>query len=1055
MKKGLLLWLLLAIGMVHAFAQTRTIKGKVTDAQDGSGLPGVSVSIKGSKVGAVSANDGSFSIQVDGAASLVFSFVGYETSEEKIGSRQSVNVALSASNKVLNEVIVTGYGELKRKDVTSSVTAVSGALINDRPSTSFDQALTGRAAGVSISTGSGVLGDAVNIRIRGVNSISNSSQPLIIVDGIPMNTNTNLNVFNSGNGTRYNPLADINPNDIETVDVLKDAAATALYGSRASAGVIIITTKRGKNGTISVNYNGYVGWSKAAKLPKLLNGDDFNTIQNEKSTNATPTGVTPVKIANDIDLNGDGKPDRTDWLKEVFQTGIIQSHQLSLSGGTEKAKFYASGEYSDQKGIVMTNRLRRGGVRMNLDVTPKKWLKAGISLYASKTLNNGVLSDTYLAGATTSSYYAMPNVPARDNNGDPYIKLPPGNGDLGDGGNIIKSTYRANRFMNPLSNLQFGRNDNTSTRVLSSTFVEVEPIPGLKVTSRFSVDFIQNFEDQFSGPLQAGNGISLNGLVQENLFRKNQWNWSNYATYTKSFNNTHFINAMIGIESQFGQEKQLYTGQGNLADSYFKEIYDGLYAGVENSYTGGNNIASAFDSYFGKIGYNYGSKYYFDATLRADAYSDFGINNRRGYFPGASVGWRISEEGFFKDNISVIGDMKIRASYGVVGNSNIRAYAYRTLYGGGNYADINGFSLYQIGDPNLKWETSKKLDIGFDMTLLKNRITVTADYFNSNINNLILDAPVLATVGTPWDPVTGNPGSILTTNIGAMWNRGVELTVNTRNIERKDFTWSSSFNVTFIKNKVTATADGSDVVKVNNRASVGKTMGVFRLIEWGGVNPETGFPMYYNKDHELVMYNPGPNVPSAADRWTSPDGKKKMNPITSSDAQYQDKSGYPTFFGGLNNTFTYKGIDLSIFLQYSGGNYVYNGTRQGLMTNSFANNLEEIKDRWTPENRNTDVPKLFLADATITQASTRWLEKGDFLRAREISLGYTFPGIKKQLGVNSLRVYGLVQNAFIFTKYKGSDPETNTNRDSNINYGVDNRAVPMPRIFTLGLNVGF
>ena len=1048
MKKGLLLWLLLAIGMVHAFAQTRTIKGKVTDAHDGSPLPGVSVSIKGSKVGAVSSVDGTFSIAVDGAASLIFSFVGYEPTEEKVGTRQSINVVLNASNKVLNEVIVTGYGELKRKDVTSSVTAVSGALINDRPATSFDQALTGRAAGVNITTGSGVLGDAVNIRIRGVNSISNSNQPLIVVDGIIMNTNSNLNVFNSGNGTRYNPMADINPNDIESVDVLKDAAASALYGSRAAAGVIVITTKRGKTGSISVNYNGYVGWAKAARVPKVLNGDDFNIIQNEKAANSTRAGNPVVPIAKDIDLNGDGKPDRTDWMKEVFQTGVIQSHQLSLSGGTEKARFYASGEYSDQKGVVLANRLRRGGIRVNLDVTPKKWLKSGISLYSSKSLNNGVLSDTYLAGATTAGYSAAPNVPAYAPNGDFYTKA---NGDLGDGANTITTANRLNRFFNPLTSVYYGRNDNTSTRVLSSAYVEVEPIAGLKFTSRFSVDFIQNFEDQYSGPKQAGNGIGLNGLVQENLLRQNQWNWSNYANYTKSFNNIHFINAMVGIESQYMQKKQLYTGQGNLADSYFKEIYDGLYAGTDNSFTGGDNEANAFDSYFGKIGYNYGSKYYFDATLRADAYSDFGPNNRRGYFPGASVGWRMSEENFFKDNISFISDLKLRASYGIVGNSNIKAYAYRSLYGGGSYADLNGFSQYQIGDPNLQWEKSKKLDIGIDATLLKNRITVTADYFNSNIDHLILDAPVLATAGIPWAP-DGTVGSVLTTNVGAMWNKGVELTLNTRNIETKDFTWTSSLNVTFIKNRVTATADGSDLVKVNNRASVGKTLGVFRLIEWGGVNPETGFPMYYNKNHELVMYNP---TPGATNKWTTPDGKTAKSPVSASDAQYQDKSGYPTFFGGFNNTFSYKGFDLSIFLQYSGGNYVYNGTRAALLTTFFGNNLEEVKNRWTPENKNTDIPKLFLADATITQASTRWLEKGDFVRAREISLGYTFPGIKQKLGMNSLRVYGLVQNAFIITKYKGSDPEVNTNRDSNINYGVDNRGVPIPRIFTLGLNVGF
>ncbi|HWV67978.1 TonB-dependent receptor, partial [Chitinophaga sp.] len=1001
MKKGLLLWLLLAIGVVHAYAQTRTITGKVTDATDGQDLPGVSVIIKGTKTGVVSGADGKFSIQADANAILQFSFVGYETREEKTGNRQNIQVALTASNKILSEILVTGYGELKRKDVTSSVSHVSAGLVNSRPGTSFDQALTGRAAGVNISTNSGVLGDNVNIRIRGVNSITNSTQPLVIVDGIPVNSLNNLNVFNSGNGTRYNPLADINPNDIESVDVLKDAAASALYGSRAAAGVIVITTKRGKNGTISVNYNGYVGASKAARLPKLLNGDDFTIIQNEKARNATKTGGTAPILAKDIDLNGDGKPDRTNWLDEVFRTGVIQNHQLSLTGGTEKAKFYASGEYADQQGMVLVNRLRRGSIRMNLDVTPKKWLKSGISLYTSKSLNNGVLSDGYLAGSTFSAYNAMPNVPVYDKSGNLYIKS--SNGDLADGNNI--TTAKLNRFFHPLSNLEYGRNDNTSTRVLSSIYVEVEPITGLKITSRFGVDMVQNFEDQYSGPLQAGLGLGNNGLVQENLLRQNLWNWSNFATYTKSINNLHFISATIGQESQHSEQKQLYTGQGNLADSYFKEIYDGLFAGAENSYTGGSRIAKSFESYFGKVGYNYGSKYYFDATLRADAYSDFGTNNRRGYFPGVSVGWRISEEGFFKDNISVISDLKLRASYGIVGNSNIRAYAFRSLYGGGQYGDVNGFGVAQIGDPNLQWEKSKKLDIGVDVTLLKNRITFVADYFHSNIDHLILDAPILATVGTPWDPVTGAVGSILTTNIGTMWNKGLELTVNTQNITTRDFSWNSSINFTFIKNRVTNTADGSDIIKGSNRAVVDRTLGVFRLIKWGGVNPDNGNPMYYNAKGELVMYNVDPNVPTAQ-KWTSPDGTKQMAPVTASDAQYLDKSGFPTWYGGFNNTFSYKGIDLSILLQYSGGNYVYNATRAALMNNYFQNNLEEIKNRWTPENRNTDVPKLVLSDAPTNQASTRWLEKGDFLRAREISLGYTFPGIKDKLGLNSLRVYG-------------------------------------------------
>lgn len=1048
MKKALLLWLIMAMSVVHAFAQSRTIKGRVIDEKDGTPLQGVTVQIKGSNKGVVTDIDGTYSIEVEPKAVLLFSFVGYAVREQGVGNKQTLNVAIGPDSKVLSEIVVTGYGEQKRKDVTASVTSVAGDKISDRPVVGFDQALSGRAAGVNVATTSGVLGDAVTIRIRGVNSISNNTQPLIILDGMPLNTTTNTNLFNSGNGTRYNPMADINPNDIQSIDVLKDAAATALYGSRAAAGVIVITTKRGKAGTVAVNYNTYVGWSSATRLPKVLNGDDFTTIQNEKSAN---TGG--AVIAKDIDLNNDGKADRTDWLNEVFQTGFIHNHQLSLSGGTDKARYYASGEYSDQEGVVVTNRLRRGAARMNLEVTPKKWMKVGINLYASKSLNNGVLSDGYLAGSTFSSYNAMPNVPIYNTTGDYQgYYLSAANRDLGNGNNVNVSQNRLNRFFHPLSSLYMGRNDNTSNRTIGSAFAEIEPIAGLKITSRFGIDYIQNFEDQYSGPDQAGLGFGNNGLVQEYLLRRNQWNWANYATYTKTFNQVHTFLVTGGVEYQYTQEKQLYTGQGNLADSYFKEIYDGLYAGTENSYTGGNTFANAFDSYFGKLSYSYQSKYYLDASFRADAYSGFGINNRRGYFPGGSVGWRISEEPFFKGKVGFVDDLKLRASYGQVGNSNIGSYAYRTLYGGGQYADVNGFAISQIGDPNLQWERSKKMDFGVDATLLNNRINVTLDYFYSNIDNLVLSVPVLNTTGIPWP--SGTVGSALTTNIGSMWNKGVELTINARTFETKDFTWTTSFNFTYVKNRVTKLADATDILSGNNRASVDRPLGVFQLIRWGGVNPETGFPMFYNKAGDLVMYNPSPGV-ATANRYTTPDGTKVLPAITSNDAVYSDRTGYPTWFGGLDNTFTYKGIDLGIFLQYSGGNYVYNGTRAALMSNYFQNNIEEIKDRWTTKGQQTDVPKLFLRDGISTQASTRWLEKADFLRVREISLGYNFPGVKTRLGLNSLRVYALVQNAYVFTGYKGTDPEANTNRQANIAYGVDSRGVPMPRIYTLGLNVGF
>ncbi len=1028
----------------HLMAQTRTIAGRVTDAKDGTPLPGVTVSIKGSSKGTITNSNGDYRLEVSQTGgTLVFSYIGYSNRELPMPAGGHLDVQLATDDKTLREVVVTGYVDIKKKEVTSSTASLDGGKVHDKPIQSFDQALKGQAAGVNVNVTSGILGDAVAIRIRGVNSISNSSSPLIVVDGIPLVSGTNLTTFNGGNGTRYNPLADINPNDIETIDILKDAAAAALYGSRAANGVIVITTRRGKQGTITATYNGNFTWAKAARLPKLLNGDDFTTIQNEKAANL---GLGPIAV--DYDPTGSGKPARTDWLKQVFQTGFTQNHNVSVSGGTEKAQFYGSMDYIDAKGIVFTNRLRRGSVRLNLDVTPKTWFKVGVNLYASKGLNNGVLSDGLLAGATVAGYNAPPNVPVYNTTGD-YggFYLSAANRDLGNGNNVNVSTNRLNRFFHPLATLLLGRNDNISNRTSGGIYGELSPIKGLKITSRFGVDFIQDFEDQYSGPDQAGLGFNFNGLVQENLVRNNQWNWSNFATYTRTFAEKHTVALTAGVEYQYRKRIDLYTGQGNLTDSYFQSIYDGLSAGTGNTFAGGTANADAFDSYFGRLAYNYKGKYYVEGALRADAFSGFGIDNRRGYFPSVSAGWRVSEEAFFRDHVKVINDLKIRASYGKVGNANVGPYPWRTLYGGGQYAELNGLSMAQIGDPTLKWETSKKLDIGFDAALLRSRLTVTFDYFKNNVDGLVLSAPVYRT--------TGIPGAAVITNIGAMWNQGYELTVTATPIDKRGLTWTTSANFTALKNKVTQLATPDDLVSGSNRASIGRPLGVFYMIRWAGVDPNTGYGMFYAKDGSIRRYNPSPGL-ATADRWTTQDGSSKLPGITGADAVYlEGKTGYPTWYGGWTNTLTYKGIELGITLQFSGGNWLLNATRQGLMTNFFNNNIDEIKSRWTPTNKNTITPKLVLRENVTTQTSTRWLEKADYLRVQEIVLAYTFPTVKKMLGVSTFRVFGSVNNAFLLTGYSGQDPDINTNRQANIAFGVDSRGVPLARTFVLGLRAGF
>ncbi len=1041
MKKSLLMSLVLMFTfLTGALAQNRTVSGRITDRSTNSGLPGVTVLLKGTTNGVSSNADGGFSLSVPATGgTLVFSSVGMVTQERVLGTESTFTVALETDSKQLTEVVVTGYGGSQDvKDITGSVATVKADKFLNQPVQSFDQALTGRAAGVQVTNTGGTLGDAVSVRIRGANSISGSSQPLYVIDGVPINTRENANVFNGGNGTRYNPLADINPNDIESVDVLKDASASAIYGSRAANGVIIITTKRGRSGQNKISFNTYVGWNKATRLPKLLNGDDFNTIQNEKAFNRYGAGTANSVIAKDVDLNGDGVPDRTDWLKEIFQTGFSQNYQVALQGGNDKASYYGSGDYSDQKGIIYTNRLRRGSARLNLDVTPTKWLKGGLSANYAQSVNNGVLTDGYLAGATISGYNAAPNLPVRGNDGFYYLNAA---GNLGQGNNTTTTGFIANAVSHPVAVLELNRNANTSRRLLANGYLEVQPIKGLRLTTKYGVDYLDNFEDQFSDPRISGLGRSYAGIIQDNRLDRTQINWQNYANYDKTFAEKHNVSATAGLEYQDTQEQQVYTGATNIADPRFNSILDGLSSGT--AFSGGTKFGNGFRSVFGRLAYNYADRYYLQLSQRADEDSRFGANNRRGYFPAVSAGWRITGESFM-ENIKVLSNLKLRGSYGLVGNSNgIGSYASRTLGGGGQYADLNGLAIVQIGNPDLKWETSKKLDLGLDAGFLRDRVVMSFDFFNNDISGLLLNAPLPQQLGVP--------GAAIFRNVGSMYNRGVELTLTTTNVETTSgFRWVSSFNASILKNQVTGLNDPADIPSGVQRASIGSALGVYKLVRWAGVNPANGNPQFYDINGNIKQYNyaTGTYLTQNGDATTA---------INQNDAVYTKETGYPTYYGGFDNTFSFKGIELGVFLQYSGGNKIYNATRAGLMTTLYNNNIEEIKDRWTTPGQQTDVPRLFLADNTGQQASTRWLEDGSFLRLRQINLGYNLPKeMSSVLGVGNLRVYGQIQNAYVWTKYKGTDPEVNSNRNnSNVGYGIDNRSVPQTRSYTLGLNVSF
>ena len=1055
MKKLLQSLFILLFVATSAIAQNRTITGTVTSTEDGLPIPGVSVKVKGTNIGASTEANGKFTLSVpSNTTSLEISSIGFITRTVTI-SGNVVNVSLMTDAKGLSEVVVVGYGTKSVKDMTGSSARISGDRISEQPIESFDKALSGKAAGVQISSSGGTLADGVSIRIRGINSISTSSLPLVVIDGIPANTRENLNTFNSGNGTRFDPLALINPNDIESIDVLKDAGAAVLYGSRAANGVILITTKKGKQGTNKITFDSKLSYATASTVPNLLNGDQFNTINNEKVANRFG-GAAPI-VAKDSDIDGDGSPDRVDWMKVIFNTGTTYDNTASISGGTEKASYYGSARYADQSGIIYGNKLNSGSARINLDVRPKSWIKGGVELSFTKSKNFGVLTDGYLAGASIAGYNAPPTVSVFNPNGIKGYNLTSVApiGYLGLGNNVTSvsgTSLIGNRVYNPIATIDLQRNQNTAENLIGNVYVEIQPITGLKFTSKYGVDYQKNFEDQYSSPYIAGLGLSYGGLVQDNLLDRNQWVWQNYATYDKTIASSHRISATVGSEFQHTREQQLYASANNFSDPFFQSIIDGAYTGTVPGTSdvllasGGSVFSNGLESYFGRLGYSYEGRYFLEGALRADAFSGFGEANRWGKFPSASLGWIVSEESFFKKN-QYVDYVKIRSSYGLVGNSRgVGSYAARTLYGGGSYASLNGFSSSQLGNADLKWETSKKFNIGLDVNFLGSKINLVTDYFNTNITGLILAAPVLYTVGVP--------GSSITTNIGSMKNSGFEVTLNTTNIVRKDFSWTSSFNYTHVKNEVlslVASNNNADILSSSTVASVGKPLGTYKLIQWAGVQESTGYPMWYGADGKtLKIWN------QVTQKYVLENGT--VTTLGASDQVYlEGKTGTPTFYGGFDNNIRYKDFDLNFSIVYQGGNYLYNSTHSGLLANSFQNNDARILDRWTPTNTTAAAPRLYSMDNTGNQTSTRFLEKGDFLRMRTISLSYRLDQRwLDKAGVANLKLSAQVYNAFVITGYSGIDPEVNSNRNnSNLATGFDNRAIPQPRTYSLGLTATF
>ncbi len=974
---------------------------------------------------------------------MQISYIGMQTAEVAIAP--NIRVILKTDSKALDEVVVVAYGTQSARTVTASVSTVRADALKDVPSVSFDQMLQGRASGVSITTPSAGVGQAPIVRVRGVNSITSGTSPLYVVDGVPIESG-NLSYLANANA-----LADINPADIVSMDVLKDAAAAALYGSRAANGVILITTKQGQSGKVKVSYDGFVGFSNATDFYEMMNAQEYVDFKNLAVKNrygtdelSLTTGyVSPYgNKAFNMMKDANGNYVDTDWKDAAFQNGLSQSHSVAVSGGSDKVRYYLSGNYTTQEGIVKGDKYDRLGVKANINVQATDWLKVG--------MNTNVTTGTtsYVDAARRGSNFAVggfprlalinaPNLPMYNEDGTPYY-LAQG---LGYGGNTVFST-----FSNPAAILSLGNGLSSDvTRFIGVFYAEATPLKGLSLKTQYGVDYARIEEQRFWSPLH-GDGVNSKGLANAYNTKNNRWTWTNTATYNFSLGQNNF-NLLAGTEASERNNSRWTAQRKDLQDDKFV-----VFQGPFGSATAGGSLSNnTMVSYFGRINYDYASKYIVSLNYRRDGYSALSEKNRWGNFGGVSAAWRVSEEGFFKPLRNVVDDLKIKGSYGVVGNTDIYDYASKSFYSSYNYG-INGtYGLAQIADPNLKWESSEKYSIGFNARLL-DRISVDFDYYYTKSSNLILDVPQ--------SPSKGIPGNIITTNAGKMKNSGIELTVSADVIRNSQFTWGTSFNITTNKNKVISLADGVENIlkgdngglEITNITVPGKSIGRLYLYPTAGVDPKSGRRVFITPegDRTLLMFEKG--------GWFYEDGTEYAGEFEPVDCG----NTLPTWYGGWTNNFKYKGFDLSLFFQFSGGNKIYNGTKASVSDMRYWNNSKDVyKKYWTPERTHAEYPMPIYGDNYSNGSAlpiSDLVERGDYLRLKNVSLGYTFntKNWSKAVGISALRLYVQAQNLFVITGYSGMDPETLTNVESaTLSGGTDKNTLPQARTYTIGVNLTF
>lgn len=1017
------------------------VTGKVVD-QDNQPLSGVSIGIKGTNKGTTTDNSANYRITVDNEQSvLVFNYIGYENAEKLVGKQRVINMNLKSVAKSLDDVVVIGYGNQQKRDVTGSVASLSAAKIENMPVTGLDQALSGQLAGVQVQQTSGEPGGNINVRIRGSGSIGASNEPLYVVDGFPGITDLNS----------------IDPNDIQSIDILKDASAAAIYGSRGANGVVIVTTKRGRSGKTKFSVNSYTGYQKEINKIKMMNAQEFgnHAILAKNNGYADVGGNIDFRVVKNsqrpatnrlplIFMENDSTPktnfgEGTDWQDEIFRRAPVRNVQITATGGNDKIRYSITGGYFNQEGVLIESGFKRFTSRINLDAELTKKLKVGINLapsYISRDVVNS--NDTWSRQGIILSALAI----------SPTFSVIKSDGTYND--SFTPEAFGLNGVQNPVAIARLYQKDGSGFATTGNIFFDYIIMNGLTLRSSFGANINNTLSSEYY-PSTLGRSApppSIPTASSSTAFRT-EWVNTNTATYTTTFRKKHNLSALLGNETQRARSRNSSLDGTNFPTDAAP------YLSAAGIITGGSDAISenSLLSYFGRIIYNFDRKYLLTFNIRRDGSSRFGPNNKWGTFPSVSAGWQVSDEPFMQ-KVPVIRSLKLRTSFGVGGNNSIGNYAFRNLLAADNYVagsgvgtQVTGLAPGNLANPDLKWERSQQLDLGVDLGLFSNRIFLVAEYYDKKTRDLLLDVNV--------PRLTGYTSNLQ--NIGRIRNYGWEFTLNTKNLVSK-FVWNTDFNISINKNKVLALGPEGDPIRRGTSQitdshiiEVGKALGNFYGYIIEGV---------FNTQGEI----------DKSPQW--PTGNKTRP----GDYKFRDTNGdgvintfdrtvignaFPDFIFGMTNSFNYKNFDLSILLQGSRGNEIINGARRFLGTlNMFTNQLAVVNNTWkSPDQPGNGLARAWSGTGTTNNTmnmNSKWMEDGSYLSIRNISFGYQLPRkLINKFSLQNLRFYTTIQNAFMFTKYLGYNPDASFGDRSVLNPGVDYGTYPLARTVSFGLNLDF